>query len=76
MNELDPLGVSDVVDDEYAGLNFKIYSQLLVDRDQNKLRNSIQIMLNDYYGVTVTDDDLNETIKKLQSLPIEKFKGK
>jgi hypothetical protein len=71
VNELDPLGVADIVDDEYDDLNFRIYSQLLVDRDDSKVRNSIQTMLNEYYGVTVIDKDLIETIKKLNKISLD-----
>ncbi len=71
VNELDPLGVADIVDDEYDDLNYRIYSQLLVDRDESKVRKSIQTMLSDYYGVTVNDNDLNETIKKLNSISLD-----
>ena len=71
VNELDPLGVADIVDDEYDDLNFRIYSQLLVDRDESKVRKSIQTMLSDYYGVTVADNDLNETIKKLNNISLD-----
>lgn len=71
VNELDPLGVADIVDDEYDDLNFKIYSQLLVDREDSKVRYSIQTMLSEYYGVTVTDNDLNATIKKLNTISFD-----
>lgn len=71
INELDPLGVADIVDDEYDDLNFRIYSQLLVYREDSKVRNSIQRMLSEYYGVTVTDNDLYETIKKLNSISLD-----
>ncbi len=71
VNELDPLVVADIVDDEYDDLNFRIYSQLLVDREESKVRHSIQTMLHDYYGVTLTDKDLNETVEKLNSILLE-----
>ena len=71
INELDPLGVADIADDEYDDLNFRIYSQLLVDREESKVRHSIQTMLHDYYGVTVADKYLNETIGKLKSISLE-----
>lgn len=70
VNELDPLGVADIVEDEYDDLNFRIYSQLLLDREDDKVRNLIQKMLSEYYGVTVTDNDLNETIKKLNRITL------
>jgi hypothetical protein len=71
VNELDPLGVADIVDDEYDDLNFRIYSQLLVDREDSKVRHSIQTMLTEYYEVTVTDNDLNETVKKLNTISLD-----
>lgn len=71
VNDLDPLGVADIVDDEYDDLNFRIYSQLLTDREDSKVRHSIQTMITEYYGVTVTDNDLNETVKKLNSISLD-----
>jgi hypothetical protein len=71
VNELDPLGVADIADDEYDDLNFRIYSQLLVDREAHKVRNLIRDMLNENYGVAVTDNELNETVKKLNSISLD-----
>jgi hypothetical protein len=71
VNDLDPLGVADIVDDEYDDLNFRIYSQLLTDREDSKVRHSIQTMITEYYGVTVTDNDLNETVKKLNIISLD-----
>jgi hypothetical protein len=70
VNELDPLGVADIVDDEYDDLNFRIYSQLLIDREDSKVCNSIQTMLSEYYGVTVAENDLTETVKKLNAISL------
>ncbi len=71
VNELDPLGVADIVDDEYDDLNFRIYSQLLADREDSKVRHAIQTMLHEDYGVSVTDKDLNETIEKLKNISLD-----
>jgi hypothetical protein len=71
INELDPLGVADIVDDEYDDLNFRIYSQLLVDREDSKVRHSIQTMLKEYYGVILAENDLNETVKKLNNISLD-----
>jgi len=71
VNELDPLGVADIVDDEYDDLNFRIYSQLLADREDNKVRYAIQTILHEDYGISVSDNDLDETVKKLKSVIID-----
>ena len=71
VNVLDPLGVADTVDDEYDDLNFKIYSQLLVDREDSKVLNTIKTKLKDYYGISLQDIDLNETVQKLKSISLD-----
>ena len=71
VNELDPLGVAGIVDDEYDDLNFRIYSQLLVNREDSKVRHSVQTMLKEYYGITITENDLNEAIKKLNNISLD-----
>lgn len=71
VNELDPLGVADIVGDEYDDLNFRIYSQLLSDREDSTVRHAIKTMLYEDYGVSITDNELNETIEKLKNISLE-----
>lgn len=68
VNELDPLGVADMVDDEYDDLNFKIYSTLLTSKDENKLFNVIKTELADYYGVTIPDKAISKATADLVKL--------
>jgi len=68
VNELDPLGVADIVDDEYDALNFKIYSTLLTSNDENNLLNVIKTELTDYYGVTIPDDAISKATADLVKL--------
>lgn len=71
INELDPLGVADIVDDEYDDLNFKIYSQLLDNRQDSVVFSAIKTFIGNYYGVQVDDDNLNKTVKKLNSISLD-----
>ncbi len=71
VNELDPLGVADMVEDEYDDLNFKIYSLLLGNRQDSKVFSAIKTFIGNYYGVQVDDEDLNKTIIKLNSISLD-----
>lgn len=68
VNELDPLGVADIVDDEYDDLNFKIYSTLLTSKGEKNLFNVIKTELTDYYGVTIPDDAISKATADLVKL--------
>lgn len=68
VNELDPLGVADFVDDEYDDLNFKIYSTLLISKDEKKLFHVIKNELLEYYGVTIPDDTISKATTELTKL--------
>jgi len=65
VNELDPLGVADMVDDEYDDLNFKIYSTLLTSKDEKKIFKIIKNELINYYSVTIPDDAILKATAEL-----------
>jgi len=71
VNELDPIGVADLVDDEYDDLNFRIYSQLLTDRQDRIVFTTIKTFIEQYYGVHVSESSINETVQKLKSILLD-----
>lgn len=71
LNELDPSGVADMVDNEYDDLNFAVYSQLLKSKDDQKMFEIIEFNLNYNYHTSVAINSLNETVKKLMKIKVE-----
>ena len=65
VNELDPLGVADVVDDEYDGLNFRVYSQLLQSKDETKMFETIKSFVSKDYETDLPDADVMKAAKQL-----------
>ncbi len=72
VNELDPLGVADIVDDEYNDLNFRIYSQLLDNREDTKMFETIKTFVEKDYEVQLDRDDINEAVQKIKKIEITK----
>ena len=71
VNELDPIGVADIVDDEYDDLNFKIYSQLLANRQDRIVFITIKTFIEQNYGVQASDIGINETVQKLKRISLD-----
>lgn len=68
LNEWDPLGVADSVDDEYDSINFAAYSAFLKNGDMKSIKIAIQKYLNEAMGIDETDEKLDELsieIKKI-----------
>jgi hypothetical protein len=71
VNEIDPLGVSDIIDDEYDDLNFKIYSQLLKDRQDDKVFSVIKSTIEKDYEVQISGIKIREAIEKLKNINLD-----
>jgi hypothetical protein len=70
VNEIDPLGVADMVDDEYDDLNFRIYSQLLEDRQDDKMLITIKKFIAEYYETQVNERQIADAVLKLKNIKI------
>ena len=67
LNEWDPLGVADSVDDEYDAINFAAYSALLQNGDTDSIKLAIRKYLNEAMEINETDEKLNELSEKIKN---------
>jgi hypothetical protein len=70
LNKLDPLGVTDIVLEEYDDLNFRIYSQLLQSKDETKLLQVIKSFVKEDYSTDLTDEEVAKAVKQLMKIQI------
>ncbi|HYG37368.1 MAG TPA: hypothetical protein VD908_02060 [Cytophagales bacterium] len=67
LNEWDPLGVADSVDDEYDSINFAAYSALLQNGDTDSIKIAIRKYLNESMEIDETDEKLNEISEEIKN---------
>jgi hypothetical protein len=67
LNEWDPLGVADSVDDEYDSINFAAYSAFLQNGDTESVKNAIKKYLKEAMEIDETDEKLNELSEKIKN---------
>ncbi|MFZ6664707.1 hypothetical protein [Peijinzhouia sedimentorum] len=67
LNEWDPLGVADSVDDEYDSINFAAYSALLQNGDSESVKVAIRKYLNEAMEIEETDEKLKELSEKIKN---------
>ena len=67
LNEWDPLGVADSVDDEYDSINFAAYSAFLQSGDTESVKIAIRKYLKEAMEVDETDEKLNELSEKIKN---------
>ena len=67
LNEWDPLGVADSVDDEYDSINFAAYSAFLQNGDTESVKIAIRKYLNEAMEIDETDEKLNELSEKIKN---------
>lgn len=70
LNELDPLGISDIVDDEYDDLNFEIYRQLIKNKNETMLIEIIKQVLSKDYEVKFIESSIIDTARKLTNIKV------
>jgi hypothetical protein len=67
LNEWDPLGVADVVDDEYDEINFLAYSVLMKNGEIEEIKKSIKGYLTQSMEIDETDEKLEEISMKIKN---------
>ncbi|BDD01379.1 hypothetical protein [Persicobacter psychrovividus] len=67
LNEWDPLGVADSIDDEYDSINFAAYSALLQNGNTESVKIAIRKYLKEAMEIDETDEKLNEISKKIKN---------
>ena len=68
LNDWDPIGVADSVDDEYDAMNFRTLSVLMNKRDKKEIREILEDYTKNSMGITVdgeTLDKVSDTISKI-----------
>ena len=69
LNNWDPIGVADSVEDEYDGMNFKVLSVLMNNHDKKEVREVLADHARNYMVLDVDDatlDRVSEEILKLR----------
>jgi hypothetical protein len=67
LNEWDPLGVADSVDDEYDSINFAAYSAFLQNGDTESVKIAIRKYLKEAMEIDETDEKLNELSENIKN---------
>ncbi len=67
LNKWDPIGVADIVDDEYDAINFAAYSALINIGTTESIKTAIKKYLNEAIGIDETDEKLNEVSLKIKN---------
>jgi len=68
LNEWDPIGVADVVDDEYDSINFLAYSALRKKGTVEEVKKAIKKYVNDSMELDIPDSDLMEIAQKIKMI--------
>jgi hypothetical protein len=68
LNDWDPIGVADVVDDEYDSINFLAYSALRNKGTLEGIKKAIKEYMNDSMELDVPDSDLTEIAQKIKMI--------
>jgi hypothetical protein len=67
LNEWDPIGVADVVDDEYDDINFNAYSALINDGTVDDVKMAIGKYMNESLQMDVPDEELETIAVKIKN---------
>lgn len=68
LNDWDPLGVADSVDDEYDSINFLAYSALINNGGLDDIKLAIKKYLNESMEIDISDNKLTEIAQKIKEI--------
>ena len=68
LNDWDPLGVADSVDDEYDSINFLAYSALINNGGLDNIKLVIKKYLNESMEIDISDNKLTDIAQKIQKI--------
>jgi hypothetical protein len=68
LNEWDPIGVADSVEDEYDTMNFRVLSVLMNGRDKKEIRHILADYTKNAMGITVADETLDTVSERIAKL--------
>ncbi|HRX96434.1 MAG TPA: hypothetical protein P5514_05770 [Bacteroidales bacterium] len=67
LNEWDPLGVADMVDDEYDAINFLAYSAVINNGELKEIKNAINGYLTKSMEINASENDIEEIARKIKN---------
>jgi hypothetical protein len=67
LNEWDPMGVADSVDDEYDSINFAAYSALINEGTMEAIKSAIKKYLNESMEIDETEEKLEELATEIKN---------
>lgn len=70
LNDWDPIGVADSVEDEYDSMNFRALSVLMNKRDKKEIRKILADCTRNSMGITVDDATLDEVTDRISKIVI------
>jgi hypothetical protein len=71
LNEWDPIGVADSVDDEYDTMNFRTLSALMNNRDKKEIREILADYARNSMEITVDDEMLGRVSERISKIRLE-----
>jgi hypothetical protein len=71
LNDWDPIGVADSVDDEYDAMNFRTLSVLMNKRDKKEIREILADYTRNSMEITVDNDTLDKVADRISQIRVE-----
>lgn len=71
LNDWDPIGVADSVEDEYDTMNFRTLSVLMNKRDKKEIREILADYLRNSMEITVDSDTLDKVADRISQIRVE-----
>ena len=71
LNEWDPIGVADSVNDEYDTINFRTLSALMNNRDKREIRQILADYTRNSMDITVDDATLDRVSEQISNIRLE-----
>lgn len=71
LNDWDPIGVADSVDDEYDAMNFRTLSVLMNKRDKKEIREILADYTENSMGITIDDETLDRVADRISRISVD-----
>jgi hypothetical protein len=71
LNDWDPIGVADSVDDEYDAMNFRTLSVLMNKRDKKEIREILADYTENSMGITIDNETLDRVSEQISKISLE-----
>jgi hypothetical protein len=71
LNDWDPIGVADSVDDEYDTMNFRTLSVLINKRDKKEIKEILDDYTRNAMEITIDNDTLDKVADKISKISVD-----